>query len=198
MGMLDRLLDADRSAFLAINGAHDAALDPWMWYVSQPLTWVPLYVLFLILVKVRWGWRGLGWSLPVVGLLVLCTDTGSVLLFKETVQRLRPSHAADLQGLVHLLPDDNGQPHTGGLYGFVSSHASNHFGIAAFMAGVLQRKPVWAVLLLGLWAIVVAYSRIYLGLHYPGDVLAGGLYGAIMGVLAFRLFLFLHQRTSAT
>ncbi len=188
MSWTDALLQADRSAFLAVNGVHSPAADQWMFWLSEPLFWVPLYVLFLVLVKLRWGWRGLWVVLPVIGLMILCSDSGSVVLFKNTVQRLRPCHAPDLQGLVHLV---NG--HCGGKYGFVSSHASNHFAIAVLMIGLLRHRPWWSVPLLLLWAGVVGYSRVYLGAHYPGDVLAGGLYGAVIGALAYNLFRGIHQ-----
>jgi undecaprenyl-diphosphatase len=190
MAWTDTILAADRTAFLAVNGAHGTAADAWMEYLSDARLWIPVYLLFLVVVKVRWGWRGLGWSLPVATLMVLCSDTGSVLLFKDTVQRLRPCHAPDLQGLVHLV---NG--HCGGLYGFVSSHAANHFAIATFMTGMLQRRPRWAAAVLDIWAALIGYSRIYLGAHYPGDVIVGAMYGALIGGLAYGLFRSIHQRT---
>lgn len=193
MGWADRILAADRTAFLAVNGAHDPIADVWMHYISDMRTWFVVYLLFLVAIKLRWGWRGLWWSLPVVGLMVLCSDSGSVLLFKDTVQRLRPCHAPDLMGLVHIVDTDR----CGGQYGFVSSHAANHFAIAAFMAGALQRRPWWAVIVLFLWAALIAYSRIYLGAHYPGDVIVGGLFGTAIGGLFFWLFLVIHQRTGS-
>jgi undecaprenyl-diphosphatase len=192
------ILDADRSAFLAINGAHSAAADTFFWYVSDARVWIPVYAFFFVLIKLRWGWRGLGWSLPVIALMILCSDTGSVLLFKNTVQRLRPSHAEDLNGLVHLVKDGNGEFYMGGLYGFVSSHAANHFAIASFMIGILQRRPKWSIAVLLLWAMLISYSRVYLGVHYPGDVIVGGIYGIGIGVLAYQGFLFLHERVAAT
>ncbi len=189
MTWADRILEADRSALLRVNGAHSPLADTLMWYISEPLTWVPLYVLFLFAVRRRWGWRGLWISLPVIALMMLCSDTGSVVLFKDTVQRLRPCHAPDLMGQLHLVND-----HCGGSYGFISSHAANHFALAAFMSGILQRRPRGAALMLFLWAALVAYSRVYLAAHYPGDVIVGGLYGALIGLLSFGLFRVLNER----
>lgn len=188
MSWTERILAADRSALLTVNGAHTPAMDAWMELVSGPLTWSPLYLFFLVLIRLRWGWRGLAWSVPVVALMVLMSDTGSVVLFKETVQRLRPCHAPDLQGLLHLPAG------CGGSFGFVSSHASNHFALATFMAAVLQRRPRWSVVALYLWAGLVAYSRVYLAAHYPGDVIFGALYGMLAGLLAYLLFLWLNER----
>lgn len=190
------ILEADRSAFLAINGAHSPGADNFFWYVSDLRVWIPVYVFFLVLIKLRWGWRGLWWSLPVIAAMILLTDTGSVVLFKNTVQRLRPSHAEDLNGLVHLVRNSDGEFYMGGLYGFVSSHAANHFGIAAFMTGVLLRRPRWTLWALMGWAALIAYSRVYLGVHYPGDVIVGAIYGAFIGWLAFRAFLYLHERNA--
>ncbi len=190
MTWADAILAADRTAFLAVNGAHTPAADVGMAYLSNPATWIPVYALFLVLIKLRWGWRGLWWALPVAALMILFSDTGSVVLFKNTVHRLRPCHAPDLVGLVHLVND-----HCGGQYGFVSSHAANHFALAAFMGGMLRRHPWWALPLLLVWAGIIAYSRVYLGVHYPGDVLVGALYGSLIGGLAYVLFRSIHQRT---
>lgn len=189
MGLLDRLIAADQAAFLAVNGAGTPALDPLMLAVSDLRLWIPLYLLFLALLRHRWGWRGLWLAVPVIALMVLGSDTGSVQLFKNTVLRLRPCHEPAIADLVRLVPGG-----CGGRYGFISSHAANHFAIAAFMTGVLQRRPRWAALALFTWAALIAYGRVYLGVHYPADVIVGALYGSCIGALAFVLFRSLHQR----
>lgn len=197
MSLLDRLDALDRAAFLALNSLHTPALDDLMWHISQLQLWIPLYVFFLYLLQRRWGWRGSALAVPIIALMIYGTDSGSVMLFKNTVQRLRPSHVAELQPHIHLLYAPDGTLYRGGTFGFVSSHASNHFGIAAFMIGVLGARPRWAVAALLGWAALIAYSRIYLGVHYPGDVLVGGAYGALVGLLFFRLFRRLHLHFSS-
>lgn len=186
-------LDAfDREAFLAINGLHAPWADVLMEAVSAMLVWFPLYAFFLYLLQRRFGWKAFAWSVLVVALMVLCSDKGSVVLFKETVQRLRPCHEPQLAGLVHLVPEG-----CGGSYGFISSHASNHFAIALFMIGALRLRTRLALALIA-WAGLIAYSRVYLGVHYPGDVLVGALYGGLIGAIFARLHQRLMQRLATT
>jgi undecaprenyl-diphosphatase len=193
MSLLERIIELDRSVFLAINGLHAPWADGIMVGLSEMLVWIPLYVVLLYLLQRQHGWTGLLWAVPVIGGMIFCSDTGSVVLFKETFQRLRPCHEPVLQGLVHLVND-----HCGGRYGFVSSHASNHFAIAAFMGLVLRPRFRWAALALILWAAAVAYSRIYLGAHYPGDVFVGGLFGLTVGSIFFGIFRRVTQQRGIT
>lgn len=183
MSLLAKIVALDRSAFLFLNGLHAPWADPLMVGISEMLVWVPLYIMLLYLLQRHYGWRGLAWAVPVIAFMILCSDKGSVVLFKETFQRLRPCHEPLLQGLVHTVNE-----HCGGRYGFVSSHASNHFAIAAFMTLVLRRKYRYAGLALLGWAALVAYSRIYLGVHYPGDVIVGGIFGLTVGSICFGIF----------
>lgn len=183
MSLWERLGALDRAAFLAINGAQWPPLDRVMEAASSMVLWFPLYAFFLWLILKRHGDRAVLWSLPLIAVMILFSDKGSVVLFKETVQRLRPCHEPSLAGLVHLVYKD-----CGGRFGFVSAHASNHFAITALMIGVLRATPRWAAAALLGWAVLIAYSRVYLGVHYPGDVLVGGLYGATIGSLAALIF----------
>jgi len=190
--LIENLDACDSEAFLAINEIHSGWADPAMAIVSEMLTWFPLYAFLLFVLQRRWGWQGLAIAVPVLALMVLFSDKGSVLLFKENFQRLRPCHVPELQQYVHLIDG-----HCGGRYGFVSSHASNHFAIAVFMSGILGGRPKWAAPLLLLWAAWVSYSRIYLGVHYPGDVIVGALYGALVGWIFFVIFRRIMEMRSA-
>lgn len=167
------MLEADRNIFLFLNSFHSPFFDEVMRIISMRSVWIPLYLYIIFLLVLRY--RGKVWiALLFALLLVVITDQASTLL-KNAVERLRPCHEPSLEGMVHLVGN-----RCGGMYGFVSSHAANTFGIAAFTSPLVQKK--WFAWTLFIWASVVAYSRIYLGVHYPGDVLGGALLGIIAGL----------------
>lgn len=163
-------LSFDTQWLLWINAHHSDWADWLMWMVSRAVTWLPLYVLMMVLLWRKFGWRRAVVCLLVIGLSVGLADWVSSSVLKPFFHRLRPTHEPSLEGLVRTL---NG--YTGGLYGFVSSHAANTLVCAYLFARIYREK--WMSLLLGLYVILNCYSRMYLGVHYPCDILGGLIVG---------------------
>lgn len=157
-------------------------LDIPMWYISHPIIWTPVYLIFLWAARKKYGNRGVLWILVGIGFVVLLADTIHRECFKEVFERLRPSRNPELEGLIHLVKKPDGKYYTGGRFGFISGHASNFTGIALFVALFLQPKRLIFIGIL-LWALLISYSRIYLGVHYPGDILGGMILGVLVGLL---------------
>ena len=168
----------DSQLFLFLNGWHADWLDPVMVAITAMWPWMPLYGLLLYMVFKQYGKRG-WWVLLGVAVVILCTDQLSAHVCKPLFHRLRPCFNPELDGLVHL---PKGLP--GGRYGFVSSHAANTFGVAAFLTPVLRKQWCWIGWMLYGWAFISSYSRIYLGVHYPGDIICGAALGILMGLMA--------------
>ncbi len=160
-----------------------------MWYSSKMLVWLPVYFLLLYSLFRKYGSKSGVVIIITVAITVTICDRTSVEAFKEVFQRLRPSHQPLLEGKVHLLMDHNGNFYKGGSFGFFSSHAANYFAIAIFYITLMRPMRSLFVMLTILWASLIAYSRVYLGVHYPGDILAGALFGSCVGWLMARLFL---------
>ena len=166
------MTELDHTIFLYLNSLHSPFFDNVMWLVSNRVIWIPLYLFMVYMLAIRYGKR-IWIILLFVPVLILITDQGTEWI-KNLVQRPRPCHEPSLEGLVHTV-----RGHCGGMYGFVSGHAANSFGLASFTAPLLQKK--WYSWSIFIWAAIVAYSRIYLGVHYPSDVVCGALLGVIAG-----------------
>ncbi|SRR5450759_3687394 len=169
----------DQQLLLFINSLNSPFFDQVMHAISGKLIWVPLYLAILIFLGIKYK-RKFFIILIFIILAVTLADQGSVFV-KNLFLRLRPCHEPSLKGLVHLV---NGE--CGGMYGFVSSHATNSFNVA--LLSLLFVKKRWYSISIIAWALVVGYSRIYLGVHYPGDVLCGSFLGAFIGWSMFRLY----------
>lgn len=187
--MLDWIEDIDRSLFLAINGCHNPFFDNAMWLISHKFTWIPLYLILAILAFRKWGWKGLLMIILGVAVTITITDQVSVKLFKNVFERYRPCHNLEIKQMVHLVND-----YCGGKFGFVSSHASNHFGLATFFTLTLfATNKKWVIGLLT-WAAVICYSRVYLGVHYPADVTVGAFIGIAAGFVMAKVFNLAQQK----
>ncbi len=180
----------DNEILLYLNHCHNALLDEVMLKLSDTWTWLPLLLatIFVVL-KDRPLREGIA-ILVGIGLCVLLADQISASIIKPWVARLRPTHHPDLMFQVRCIAG------RGGLYGFVSSHASNAFAITVFCAMVFRHGLTSSVLLL--YASAVSISRVYLGKHYPSDILAGAALGAAVGLVLYGLLRLLQSRVMSS
>ena len=174
--MLERL---DQQLFLFLNSFNSPFFDHVMHAISGKIIWVPLYLAILVFLGVKYKRKFLIIVLFII-LAATLSDQISVLI-KNLVFRLRPCYEPSLEGHVHVV---NGE--CGGQYSFVSSHASNSFDVA--LLSLLYIKKRWYSISIIIWALVIGYSRIYLGVHYPGDVICGSLLGAFIGWSVYNLY----------
>lgn len=179
---METITNIDSDLFLFLNGLHVDWLDKVMIAITQMWVWIPLYLLLIYWTVKQYGKR-CWWVFLAVGVVVLCSDQLSAHVCKPLFQRLRPCYNPDLQDLIYL---PKGM--AGGRYGFVSSHATNTFAVAAFLTGALRKNRNWIGIVLYLWAFISSYSRIYLGFHYPGDILCGALLGILIGLILWKVF----------
>ncbi len=173
-------LNLDERIFLALNGDLGNFADSLFWFASGIMQWLPLYLLILFFIYKRFGLRVMIWSLVIISLSVIAADQ-VCNLFKYGVKKLRPSHDPDLEGLVYTL-----KGYRGGLYGTFSAHAATCAAIAAYTARLF--RSAWYTAAICLWVVFVSYSRIYLGVHFPLDLILGAATGYIFGSLGFWAF----------
>ena len=164
----------DTSVTLAINGCHSPFFDNFFYIYTQTWTWIPAILVLLVWMWRKWGVRSL-YVVAGIALCILLSDQISSSLLKPLVARLRPTYNPEIADLIHTV---NG--YRGGRYGFVSSHAANAATFVTFTALIFRNR--YYTILLSLWAFLTAYSRVYLGVHYVGDVFCGALVGILVGV----------------
>ncbi len=174
------MIDLDTIVFQLLNQAGNPFWDPVMLFFSSKWVWLPLYV-YLIIRLYKIYKLDIWLPLILIGLMVTATDQLTSSLMKPGFQRLRPCHENTLESVSTV--NDN----CGGLYGFPSSHAANTMALAVFITGIWGVRSTLSLFMI-LWSLVIGYSRIYLGVHYPGDVLVGFLLGAFSSVLIVNLF----------
>ncbi len=172
MIMLESLLQLDTNWLVAINGWHAAWADVWMWNISERLTWLPLYLVLVAGIVMRYKKKSI-WILLAFGACVGLADFISSGIIKELVMRPRPSREPALEGILHIVNN-----YRGGRFGFVSSHAANTIGISLLFC--LIWRDWRATVALSLFTALNCYSRMYLGVHYPLDILGGLVVGSLV------------------
>lgn len=167
----------DETLLLLVNGCHNAYWDEFMWMLTYRFTWVPLYVALAYAIMHTLGWRrGLMFVLAI-GLSTLLADQVGSHVIRPMAERLRPSNLDNpLSSAIHIVHD-----YRGGVFGMPSCHAANTVSLLTMMC--LQFRCRWLNSLLALWMLSQVYSRMYLGVHYPTDLLVGSLLGCITAVI---------------
>ncbi len=185
--MINYLLDLDSQLFVFINqfGVSNF-MDSFMTFSSKASTWIILYVAFVYLFYKKWGKY---FFIPVIilAMTIAASDRISSGLLKPSIKRPRP---CKVEALHARTPTGCNSP-----YGFVSSHASNHAALALFVILILNPPFVISALLI-IWTLLIAYSRVYLGVHYPGDVLFGMILGSLLSLLSYPIHLWTMKRFS--
>lgn len=183
--MLEKLSALDRELFVWLNGFGSETWDPVWGVITKQISWIPVFALVLYLAFKRLGYKHALMVVGLIALLVLFTDQTTNLI-KNTVQRLRPGNNPEIAGIIRAVQKRHS-------FSFISGHASNSMAVAFFTYRVLHPYLKYIGFFF-LWPLIFAYSRIYLGLHYPGDILCGYLYGIFTGWLILKLYVYLRDR----
>ena len=182
---METLLELDKNLFIFLNSLGSERFDGFWLFITKQINWIPIFLIIMYLVFKHLGWKHALMIILVMALLITLTDQ-TTNFFKNYFQRLRPVNNTDLDDIIHFVYKRSS-------FSFISGHASNSMAAAFFLYKVL--KPYLKYMgFIFLWPLVFAYSRIYLGLHYPGDILAGYIWGIIMALLMMKLYTFLRDK----
>ncbi|MDM8305912.1 phosphatase PAP2 family protein [Phocaeicola salanitronis] len=184
---IQQLIELDRDLLLSWNGSESLFWDGFMWIVSDTKTWVlaAIVLLYIIFKNTKFAHGVL--ILVMIALTITMADQFASGLCKPYFERFRPAQDPELMYLVDVV-----NSYRGGRYGFISSHAANTFAFALFISLLIRNG--WLTWVMFLWAVIPSFSRIYLGVHYPGDVLCGALAGCVVALLVYWLYHFIARK----
>lgn len=188
-----RLIDKDIELFYLINGHRSDFFDYVFSFLSHSLSFIIAILVATAFLTIKKFNKKFWILIILVALSFLFADRISVICFKDVFERLRPSHALAGVNLVKLDSWRLVFDHKGGQFGFVSSHAANVFSLATIFVILGKRYKAFSILII-LWAVLVAYSRVYCGVHYPGDVVCGAFLGILIGYLIILLYKYLQKK----
>lgn len=177
--MLERIKELDINLLVYLNSLGSETFDKFWLIVTNQLNWTPLFLLMFYVIYKKIGGKQTLYVLLFIAILITFTDQ-TTNLFKHTFQRLRPCNNPDINSIIRVVQVRNS-------YSFFSGHAANTMAVATFLFLVLKRYFKYLGFLF-LWPLIFAYSRIYLGLHYPGDILTGYFFGALFGFLIYLVY----------
>lgn len=183
--MIDQILELDRRLFVFLNSLGSERFDGFWILITSQANWIPIFLVFAYLVFKHLGWKHSLLVLVMIALLILITDQ-TTNLFKNGFQRLRPGSDPDLAHLIRAIIKRKS-------FSFISGHASNSMAAAMFLFLVMRRHVKYTGFIF-LWPLIFAYSRIYLGLHYPLDILCGYIWGIGMAFIVWEIYKQTHQR----
>lgn len=183
--MLQTLIQLDKELLVFLNNLGSDAYDSFWMFITKQLNWIPFFLLLFYLLKKKVGWKKLGVIVLFLALLILITDQ-LTNLFKYSFQRLRPCNTEDIKEYIRIVKSSSS-------YSFFSGHASNSTATMVFVFMLLKRYYKYAYLVF-IFPLVFAYSRIYLSLHFPGDIIVGFIVGILNGLLIFQLFKAVERR----
>ena len=186
MEFLDLLKSWDKDLLLFLNGHHTPLWDYTMTLFTLTPTWLLFYGMIVITIGKKYDKKSI-LIFVAIALLILCADQFSGVL-KHSIQRLRPSNDPTISQLVRVVFEKGGQ------FGFISAHAANAFSFATFSILLFRNNRYTAFIIP--WATMVAYTRVYLGVHYPGDILGGAILGVIVGIIIYKLLIIIELRVN--
>ncbi len=184
--MLEKISALDRELFIFLNGLGSENYDGLWLFITKQINWLPVFLLIFYLVFKHLGWRHALLIIGMIALLITLTDQTTNHLFKFRFTRLRPGNNPELFGLIRAVK-------TSPTFSFISGHASNSMAAAFFLYTVLKPYVKYMGFIF-LWPLIFAYSRIYLGLHYPGDILGGYIWGVIMALIMLKLYVYFRDK----